>query len=106
MASIDEVFMNTLIPINYVLPQPWPIQMTKMMLGCLHSAAQSDASPGNKLFVGEDWRNVIGCGWRGQFSRELRRNLSFKGDFILRPWRQHQDGEKAVAQQRQKWTLD
>lgn len=80
--------------------------MTAVTKGRLHSAAQSDASPGDKLLVGEDRRNVIGCSRKGQVSRELRRNLSLQGDLILRPWRQHQDGEKAVARQGQKGSLD
>lgn len=66
----------------------------KMTRGPLHSTAQGDASPGDKLLVGEDRRNVAGhaargCGRQGQFPRVLHRDLSLQDDLVLRPWRQH-----------------
>lgn len=73
---------------------------------CLHSSSQSDSSPGYKLFVRENWWNVIGQTGtkdssigKGSFPRILWDNFSFQGYLILRAWRQHQDGEKAATQQ-------
>lgn len=71
---------------------------------CLHGSPQSDSSPGHKLFIRENWWNVISqarakVSSRGNdgFPRVLWNNFSFQGYLILRARWQHQDGEKTVT---------
>lgn len=75
---------------------------------CLHSSAQSDASPCYKLLIRENWWNVTGhtrtkksSRWNGRFPRVLWDNFSSQGYLVLRTWWQHQDGEKAGIRQGQ-----